>query len=260
MTRTSSTSPDGLAEELTTALARVENFRVVSRHSTRQYGKGSHDVRDIGQELAVRFILEGKVQRSAKSVRVTAQLTDTTDGVQVWADSYSRQLKADDLFRIQDEIVTQVIAKVADTYGVIPRLLEKETRGKRTSDLEAYDSLLRFYHYQANLGIDQYDHALKGLLQAVDRDPEYGPGLAALAELMCDQPDAAATMSHSIVWTRLTTMRAVRSPSIPSASRRISRWHSCSFSAAIAMNACNPPTESSSSIRTCPITQGSRDG
>ena len=177
---------DGLAEELTTALARVENFRVVSRHSTRQYGKGGQDIRDIGQELAVRFILEGSVQRSVKAVRVTAQLTDASDGVQVWADSYSRKLQADDLFDIQDEIVAQVIAKVADTYGVIPRMLEKETRGKRTNDLEAYDSLLRFYHYQANLGLEQYDYARRGLLKAIERDPEYGPALAALAELACD--------------------------------------------------------------------------
>lgn len=177
---------DGITEEITTALARVENFQVTGRHSTQQFKTSLDDVRSIGEKLGVRFIMEGTVQRSANALRVTAQLSDTTSGNQVWADSYSRELSAQDIFEIQDEIAKQVTAKIADAFGVIPRLLEKETRGKRSPDLKSYDALLRFFHYQANLNSKSYEWAKRGLERAVELDPEYAPALAALAELACD--------------------------------------------------------------------------
>ena len=177
---------DGLTEELTTALAQVENFAVISRHSTYQFASRDQSIREIGQILQVRFIMEGTVQRSSKALRVTAQLTDTSNGLQIWADSFSSKLKAKDIFEIQDEIVGAVTSRVADAFGVIPRLLEKETRGKRANSLDAYDALLRFFHYQTHLGPDTYDWARRGLEKAVEKDPEFAPALAALAELACD--------------------------------------------------------------------------
>lgn len=177
---------DGITEEITTLLTRVENFRVIGRHSTRQFKTSLDDVRSIGEKLGVRFVMEGTVQRSIKALRVTAQLSDTSSGLQVWADSYSRELTTDNVFEIQDEIASHVTATIADAFGVIPRLLEKETRGKRAPDLEAYDALLRFFHYQTHLGVDNYEWARRGLERAVERDPEYAPALAALAELACD--------------------------------------------------------------------------
>lgn len=177
---------DGLTEEITTALSQVENFQVTSRHSTQQFKESADDVRTIGDKLSVRFVMEGTVQRSAKALRVTAQLSDTSSGLQVWADSYSRKLRTDDIFEVQDDIAAQVTAKIADAFGVIPRLLERETRGKRATDLDAYDALLRFFHYQSHLNKKNYEWARRGLESAIEADPEFAPALAALAELACD--------------------------------------------------------------------------
>jgi adenylate cyclase len=177
---------NGITEELTTALTQVENFQVVSRHSTQHYTNSDQDIRKIGDDLGVRFIMKGTVQKSSKALRITASLIDTSTAMQVWANSYSRQLKTADIFEIRDEIAREVTARVADAYGVIPRLLEKETRGKRAKDLDAYDAVLRFFHYQTHLGKDNYEWARRGLERAIAKDPEYAIALAALAELACD--------------------------------------------------------------------------
>jgi adenylate cyclase len=177
---------NGITEELTTALTQVENFHVVSRHSTQHYKDSDKDIGEIGKDLGVRFIMKGTVQKSSKALRITASLIDTSTGMQVWADSYSRELKTSDIFEMRDDIAAQVTARIGDAFGVIPRLLEKETRGKRTNNLDAYDAVLRFFHYQTHLGRDNYEWARRGLERAVAKDPEYAIALAALAELACD--------------------------------------------------------------------------
>ena len=176
----------GITQELTTALTQVENFQVVSGHSTQHYKETDKDIGEIGMDLRVRFLVIGTVQRSAKAMRITASLIDTSTGLQIWADSYSRQLQASDIFEMRDDIARQVTASIGHAYGVIPRLLEKETRGKRTSNLDAYDAVLRFFHYQTHLGRDNYTWARRGLERAISKDPEYALALAALAELSCD--------------------------------------------------------------------------
>lgn len=177
---------NGITEELTTALTQVENFHVVSRHSTQHYKNSEKDIREIGKDLGVRFVMKGTVQRSSKALRITASLIDTSNSMQIWANSYSRELKTSDIFEVRDDIAREVTAGIGDAYGVIPRLLEKETRGKRANDLDAYDAVLRFFHYQTHLGRDNYEWARRGLERAIAKDPEYAIALAALAELECD--------------------------------------------------------------------------
>ncbi len=177
---------DGITEELTVALAQVENFRVIARQSTQRYKGGDVDLRDVGHELNVRFVMQGAVQRQTNSLRITAQLTDTQSGVQVWAKRFDRELETEDLFAIQDEITQRVITSVSDAYGVIPRLLEKEIRGKRATDLESYDAVLRFFHYQANPGTETFKRARRGLEVAVERNPDYAMALASLSEVYSD--------------------------------------------------------------------------
>ena len=177
---------DGITEELTVALAQVENFRVIARNSTQRYSGDDVDLREVGRELNVRFVLQGAVQRQADTLRVTAQLMDTQTGVQVWAQRFDRRLETEDLFAIQDEITQMVITSISDTYGVIPRLLEKEIRGKRATDLESYDAVLRFFHYQANPGVETFKRARRGLEVAVERNADYAMALASLSEAYSD--------------------------------------------------------------------------
>lgn len=177
---------DGLTEELTISLAQIENFLVIARQSTTRYKGVDVDLRAVGRELQVRFVMQGSVQLRCDTLRVTAQLTDTLNGVQVWAKRFDRKFSADDIFSVQDEISNDVISHIADAYGVIPRLLEKETRGKRVRDMDAYDAVLRFYHYQTFPNLENFKRARKGLRAAVDKNPDYTLAAAALSELYSD--------------------------------------------------------------------------
>ena len=102
---------DGLAEDILTALSRLRWMFVVARNSSFVYKGRAIDVREAGRELGVRYVLEGSVRRSGNRVRVTSQLIDATTGAHVWADRFDRELT--DIFAVQDEIVSAVIAAIA---------------------------------------------------------------------------------------------------------------------------------------------------
>jgi adenylate cyclase len=93
---------DGIAEEVITALSKAHWLFVIARNSSFTYKGKSVDVRQLGRELGVRYVLEGSVRKAGNRVRITAQLIDATDGHQVWADRYDRALE--DIFAVQDEI------------------------------------------------------------------------------------------------------------------------------------------------------------
>src|SRR5271165_458492 len=102
---------DGLVEDIITCLARQSGLLVIARHSSFAYQGRSMDIRQIGQALGARYIVEGSVQAEEGRLKVTAQLINASAGVHVWADSYSRE--EIDLFVIQQEIVDQIIAALA---------------------------------------------------------------------------------------------------------------------------------------------------
>jgi TolB-like protein len=102
---------DGITEDLITDLARDPDLRVIARNSTRTYKGEAVDVRRVGQELGVRYVLEGSIQAAAGRVRVTAQLVDASTGGHLWAERYDRPEA--DLFAIQDEVARNVAARSA---------------------------------------------------------------------------------------------------------------------------------------------------
>jgi adenylate cyclase len=131
---------DGMVEEIITALSRIRCLFVIARNSSFTYKGQSVDVRRVGRELGVRYILEGSVRRAGGRVRITAQLMDAPSGAHLWADRFDGSLE--DVFDLQD----QVAANVA---GVIePALQAAETTrsaGRPTIALSAYDAYLRAY-------------------------------------------------------------------------------------------------------------------
>ena len=109
---------DGLTEDLMTALSRASSdLRVLARNTTFQYKGKAVDVPKLGRELGVRYVLEGSVRRADDGLRITAQLIDTQTGAHIWADRFDRKMA--DIFLVQDEIVSQIVAKIAGGYGVI---------------------------------------------------------------------------------------------------------------------------------------------
>jgi TolB-like protein/class 3 adenylate cyclase len=168
---------DGMVEEIITALSRIRWLFVIARNSSFTYKGQAVDVKQVGRELGVRYVLEGSVRKAGSRVRITAQLIDAQTGTHLWADRFDGALE--DVFDLQDKVASSVA-------GVIePALQAAETArsaDRPTNDLTAYDLYLRAY---AMAFSSQTTEAIRLLEQAIERDPRYGPalGLAALCWL-----------------------------------------------------------------------------
>src|SRR5262245_13917190 len=129
---------DGISEDLTTALSRFEWLFVIARNSAFTYKGKAVDVKMVGRELGVRYILEGSVRKSANRIRIAGQLIDASSGVHLWADRFEGAIE--DVFALQDQVTANVVGAIA------PRLEQAEierARRKPTESLVAYDFYLR---------------------------------------------------------------------------------------------------------------------
>jgi len=166
---------DGMVEEIITALSRIRWLFVLARNSSFSYKGQSPDVKQVGCELGVRYVLEGSVRKGGNRVRISGQLIDAVTGAHLWADHFDGSLE--DVFDLQDKVASSVA-------GVIePALQAAETARaavRPTTDLTAYDLYLRAaaLHMASSRHIPE---ALRLLEQAIDRDPGYGPALALAA-------------------------------------------------------------------------------
>ena len=168
---------DGIVEEIITALSRITWLFVIARNSSFTYKGQAIDVKQVGRELGVRYVLEGAVRRDGGPVRISAQLIDTTTGAHLWAERFDGRLQ--DIFELQD----QVAASVA---GVIePTLQAAETARsayRPTIDLTAFDLYLRASQLRRQVERNSLAQGLDLLGQAIERDPHYGPALALAAQ------------------------------------------------------------------------------
>jgi adenylate cyclase len=169
---------DGMVEEIITALSRIRWLFVIARNSSFTYKGRPVDVKQVGGELGVRYVLEGSVRKAGGRVRITAQLIDAQSGTHLWADRFEGSLE--DVFDLQDQVAISVA-------GIIePALHAAETArsaGRATDDLTAYDLYLRAYTIVVSSRA-QFPEALRLMEQAIARDPRYGPALA-WAALCC---------------------------------------------------------------------------
>jgi TolB-like protein len=129
---------DGMVEEIVTALSRVRWFLVIARNSTLAYKDKAVDVRDVGRQLGVRYVLEGSLRKSGTRIRVTAQLVDAATANHVWAERYDREIV--DLFAVQDEITERVVGAIE------PELYAAEhfrSQRKQPDRLDAWECVIR---------------------------------------------------------------------------------------------------------------------
>ncbi len=167
---------DGMTESLITDLARVGGLLVIARNSVFVYKGKPVDVRRVGRELDVRYVLEGSVQRAGDTVRVNAQLVDASSGFHVWAEKYDRPLK--ELFAVQDEIA----AKIAAALRLALRPAEAGARSATPApDREAYDQYLRGMFFVNQELWPEKDKGIPFLEKAVALDPGFARAHAALA-------------------------------------------------------------------------------
>ena len=130
---------DGITEDVITDLARYRDLTVIARNSTLKYKDRPADLREVGRELGVRYVLEGSIQRAGERVRVTAQLIEAAGGGHVWSERWDRPLA--DVFAVQSELAEQVASKLGG-YGVVAEADRAEAKRKRPENLTAYDLYL----------------------------------------------------------------------------------------------------------------------
>jgi len=164
------------------ALSRFD-LRVIARNSASQYKRQAVDVREVGNRLGARYVLEGSVRQAGGTIRVSAQLLDASTGSHLWAQNFDRELSASNIFAVQDEIATRVVAAIARPQGgVISLVGAKASTGKDTDNLNAYECVLQAYEYFRT------DYTLKKHLQVRDclertvrEEPNYSTAWARLA-------------------------------------------------------------------------------
>ena len=164
---------DGMVEEIITALSRIRWLFVIARNSSFTYKGQTVDVKQVGRELGVRYVLEGSVRKAGGRVRITGQLIDATNGTHLWADRFDGALE--DVFDLQDKVAISVA-------GVIEPALQAaeiaRSANRPTNDLTAYDLYLRALANFPWVLKEQLLEARDLLSQAIARDPRYGPALA----------------------------------------------------------------------------------
>lgn len=168
---------DGIVEDIITALSRVKWFFVIARNSSFIYKGKAVDIKQVGRELGVRYVLEGSVRKSGSRVRITGQLIEAETGHHIWADRFEGEYS--NIFDLQDEVTSAVAAAVEPTLNL--REIDRSSK-KPTSDLTAYDCFLRAQPFMRLLEAQNYRRAEELLRQAVAIDPSYSGALAYLAD------------------------------------------------------------------------------
>ncbi|MEJ2514297.1 MAG: tetratricopeptide repeat protein [Gammaproteobacteria bacterium] len=169
---------DGVHDDLLTQLAKIGELKVISRTSVMDYRDTTKRIPDIASELGVATVVEGAVQRSGNMVRITAQLIDAETDEHLWAESYDRELTAENLFAIQTEIATSIAGALQATLSPA----EEAALGRQlTSDRAAMEAYQRAGWLVESRLPDDLDRAEKELVYALDRDPGFAAAWARLA-------------------------------------------------------------------------------
>jgi adenylate cyclase len=178
---------DGMVEEIITALSRIRWLFVIARNSSFTYRGKPVDVKQIGRELGIRYVLKGSVRKGGNRIRITAQLIEAASGAHLWADRFDGSLE--DVFDLQEQVALGVAAVIEPALQAAER---DRSATRRTEDLTAYDLYLR----ASQIGMverERLREAATLLDQAIERDPNYGPALGTAARVRVQLDIAGAS-------------------------------------------------------------------
>ena len=167
---------DGMVEDIITGLSRFKSLFVIARNSSFTYKGKSPDIRQVGRDLGVRYVLEGSVRKAGNRVRLTGQLIDATTGVHIWADRFDSTLE--NVFDLQDRMTGSVVAAIEPKLRMAE--IERALR-KPTENLQAYDLMLRALPNLRALSRERLEEAIRLLRRAIALDPGYAAAMAQLA-------------------------------------------------------------------------------
>ena len=166
---------DGIAEDLITELSRLRWLSVTARNSTFTYKGQAVDVKQVGRDLGVRYVVEGSVRKGGDRVRITAQLIDAASGNHVWAERYDRDFS--DIFALQDEITGTLVATLEIELGIVER---DRAHRKPPETLDAWDTYQRGMWHLWQLTAEHIGEAERILIRATEMDPEFAQAVASL--------------------------------------------------------------------------------
>jgi adenylate cyclase len=167
---------DGVAEDIITGLSRIRWFFVIARNSSFTYKGTAVDVKLVGRELGVQYVLEGSVRKAGNRVRITAQLIDATTGQHVWAERYDRELE--DIFALQDEITETIVAAIEPELSAVER---ERARRKPPESLDAWDLYQRGLWHMYRFAKEDNLEAQRLFRRSIEIDPNFASTHAHLA-------------------------------------------------------------------------------
>ena len=170
---------DGVVEDIITALSRFKSLFVIARNSSFTYKGKTPDIRQVGRDLGVKYVLEGSVRRAGNKLRITAQLIDAQTGAHVWADRFEGS--GEDIFKLQDDVTEKVV--IATAPRVEQTEIAKALRRSSSGSADAYDLYLQgLALLSSSITVDRIDQALDLFTKATALDPEltlaYGSAIA----------------------------------------------------------------------------------
>jgi len=167
---------DGMVDDLITDLSKISDLLVIARNSTSAYKGKPVQIKQVAEDLGVRYVLEGSVRKAGDEIRINAQLIDAMTGHHVWAERYDGRMK--DVFALQDRITGKIVSSLAvKLTGTEKQIIEE----KGTKNVEAYDAFLRGRVHYLRMTPDDLARAIQSFKKAIELDPNYGRAYAELA-------------------------------------------------------------------------------
>jgi TolB-like protein/DNA-binding SARP family transcriptional activator len=194
---------DGMVEEIITALSRIHWLFVIARNSSFTYKGRTVDIKQVGRELGVLYVLEGSVRKAGNRIRITAQLLDAANGAHLWADRFDATLE--DIFDLQDKVASSVAGVIEPTLQAAEH---RRSIRRPTDDLTAYDLFLQARVALYSASREGAIRALELAEQALERDPNYGSALAVAAR--CHSNFYGSGWTNDLEATRKEGIKAAR--------------------------------------------------
>src|SRR5262245_43261440 len=194
---------DGLSEELIAALAEISGLKVIGRSSSFRFKDRKEEPRTIGEKLGVSTLLDGTVRKQGDRVRIVAELVNAADGIQLWTQTFDRQLK--DIFAVQEEIARAV----ADSLKITLLGSEEKTTQMATNSVEAHNAYLQGHFYFLRANIEDHRKALGYFDEAIQLDPNYALAYTARAETWTLLGDLTGQRSTAYAKARSDAEKAV---------------------------------------------------
>jgi TolB-like protein len=176
---------DGLTEDVTAGLSRFPYLRVVAYNSAMTYKNRSTDIRAVGRELGARYVVEGSIRKRGRAVRINAQLVDAASGVQLWAETYNRELGVGGPFETLDDVTDRIVATVAGGHGVLVRSMATATREKPFEEASASQLVSRWFTYTLQIKAEEHARLRAAFERVLDREPNHADAWACLSNLYC---------------------------------------------------------------------------